>query len=222
MSQQITTVALRARPALQWTYTDSPCAVKRFMNDTAFSISSSDGDVKSVVGMCNCSMPNSAYSRCGPTYSWHVLTTPRTPAAASLETSLRNGTAPKITTSSTRSHQRRTFSTRPSSTFQVNVGQYKSFARSHRHMRIIAKEKQAQKNGTRAAARVPFEGWLILFDYFLANSASMAFNTSGSLGLTFVGKRATTLPSRPITNFSKFHLMGPVPAGLASTDVKYL
>ena len=43
----------------------------------------------------------------------------------------------------------------------------------------------------------------------LANSASMALTTSGASGFVPVGKRATTLPLRPITNFSKFHLIGP-------------
>ena len=58
--------------------------------------------------------------------------------------------------------------------------------------------------------------------YFFANSASITFITSGSSGEVPGLKRATTLPSRPITNFSKFQSTLPGPLGDVFTSSRCL
>ena len=74
--------------------------------------------------------------------------------------------------------------------------------------RSSAKRREARR---RCATRLP--GWFSpsRFEpaYFLAISASIAWITSGASGLTLGANRLTTLPSRPIRNFSKFQLIGP-------------
>ena len=55
-------------------------------------------------------------------------------------------------------------------------------------------------------------GLLILYRTraaYCARAFSMAAVTSGESGVTFDGNRATIRPSRPITNFVKFHSISP-------------
>ena len=58
--------------------------------------------------------------------------------------------------------------------------------------------------------------------YFLANSASIALVSSAASGATPEPKRPTTLPSRPMRNFSKFHFTSPFEFQAVSWVVRYL
>src|ERR1700677_1700781 len=50
---------------------------------------------------------------------------------------------------------------------------------------------------------------MISLYFFSASAASIAFATSGESGVVFGSNRASIFPSRPITNFPKFHLTSP-------------